>query len=334
MLFPEFWVELLFLKAAVYGGPKNIKIMEVANPQVKGTKVLVKFKTGSLCGTDLHLYRGDWKIKKGRIIGHDACGVREDTGERVVMVPVTSCGKCHFCLRGRPSLCDNVKYFGLTRNGFFAEHSAVRPRNLVSLPNSVSDEEAGIMEPVALALHTLDLLNPKADDWACIVGQGPIGLLMTQVAKLKGCRVIGVDLEDYRLDYAKRYGADEYINAGNEDVAKRVLEITGRGADMVVESAGTRKTVELTPMLVSKGGKVALVGEFDGYMDFNRADEAMFFTTYISPLEYPTAVDLVARRRVDVKGLITHRFKLADLENALETADSKAEKPVKVLITE
>jgi L-iditol 2-dehydrogenase len=327
-------VECLFLKAAVYHGPKNIKVERVSEPETKGTKVLVHFKSGSLCGTDLHLYRGDWKVRKGRIIGHDACGVREDTNERVVMVPLTSCGKCYFCLRGRPSLCDRVKYFGLTRNGFFAEHSAVRPRNLVPLPDSVSDEEAGIMEPVALALHTLELLAPRADDWACIVGQGPIGLLMTQVAKLKGCRVVAVDLEDYRLDYAKKYGADECINAGAEDVAKRVMEVTGRGADVVVESAGTRKTVELTSMLVSKGGRVALVGEFDGYMDFNRADEAMFFTTYIPPTESPTAVDLVDRKRVDVKGMITHRFRLAELEKALETAENKMLKPMKVLITE
>ncbi len=320
------------MKAAVYNGPKNIKIQDVPDPQVKGKKVLVKFKAGSICGTDLHFYRGDWKIKKGRIIGHDACGVREDTGERVVIVPLTYCGECYFCLSGRPSLCDKVKYFGLTRGGFFAESIALRPKSLVPLPDSVSDEEGGIMEPVALALHTLDMLEPKADDWATIVGQGPIGLLMTQIAKLKGCRVIAVDLEDYRLDVSQRYGADVCINAGKEDVAKRVAEVTGRGSDVVVESAGTRKTVELTPFLVSKGGKVALVGEFDGYMDFNRADEAMFFTTYISPLEYPTAVDLVARKLIDVKGLITHRFKLAEFEKALETAENKAEKPMKVLI--
>jgi threonine dehydrogenase-like Zn-dependent dehydrogenase len=246
-------VELLFLKAAVYHGPGNIKVEKVAEPEPKGTKVMVHFKCGSICGTDLHLYRGDWKVKKGRIIGHNACGVRGDTNERVVIVPVTSCGKCFFCLIGRPSLCDRVKYFGLTRNGFFAEHSAIRPRNLVALPDSVSDEEAGIIEPVALALHTLELLAPRANDWACIVGQGPIGLLMTQIAKLKGCRVVAVDLEEYRLDYAKKYGADECVNAGEADVAKRVLEITGHGADFVVESAGTRKTVELTPILVSKG---------------------------------------------------------------------------------
>ena len=322
------------MKAAIYHGPRNIKVEEVPEPQVKGNKVLVEFKAGGICGTDLHLYRGDWKIKRGRIIGHDAWGVRQDTGERVVMVPLTWCGKCYYCMRGHPSLCERVLYYGLTRGGFFAESVALRERNLIPLPNSVSDEEAAIMEPVALALHTLDMLKPDADDFATVIGQGPIGLLMTQVAKLKGCRVIAIDKEDYRLKLAEKLGADYTINAGIEDEAKRVKEITGRGSDVVVEAAGTTKTVELTPFLVRKAGRVALVGEFEGNMNFGEADEACFFTTYISPIEYPTAVDLVARKKVDVQSLITHRFKLTDFEKAIATANNVAEKPIKIIITE
>ncbi len=322
------------MKAAIYHGPKNIKVEDVPEPQVKGRKVLVKFKAGSICGTDLHLYRGDWKIKQGRIIGHDAWGVRVDTGERVVMLPLSNCGKCFYCLRGKPSLCERVLYYGLTKGGFFAESVALRERNLIPLPDSVNDEEAAMMEPVALALHTLDLLKPDADDFATIVGQGPIGLLMTQVAKLKGCQTIAVDKEDYRLQLADKLGADYTINAAKEDTAKRVREITGRGSDVVVEAAGTRKTVEQTPFLVRKAGRVALVGEFEGYLNLGDADEACFFSTYISPLEYPTAVDLVARKKVDVQSLITHRFKLQDFEKAIQTADNPAEKPIKVIITQ
>ncbi len=111
--------ENLFLKAAVYRGPRNIKIEDVPEPQVKGRKVFVKFKAGSICGIDMHLYRGEWKIKRGRIIGHDACGVRADTGERVVMMTLTYCGKCYFCLRGMPTFCErDGKFMGLDRNGF------------------------------------------------------------------------------------------------------------------------------------------------------------------------------------------------------------------------
>jgi threonine dehydrogenase-like Zn-dependent dehydrogenase len=321
------------LKAVAYHGPKNIKVDEVPEPQVKVRKVLVKFKAGSICGTDLHLYRGDWKIKPGRIIGHDAWGVRADTGERVVMIPLTYCGKCFYCLRGKPSLCERVKYYGLTRGGFFAESIALREKNLIPVPDKVTDEEAAIMEPVALALHTIDLLKPDANDFATIIGQGPIGLLMTQIAKLKGCRVIAIDKEEYRLDLAKKFGSDYCINSSTEDPVKRVMEITTRGSDVVVEAAGTTKTVEQTPLMVRKAGRVALVGELEGNKNLGDADEACFFTTYISPVEYPTAIDLVARKKVNLQSLITHRFKLIDFEKAIETANNPEEKPVKILIT-
>jgi threonine dehydrogenase-like Zn-dependent dehydrogenase len=322
------------LKAAVYRGPRNIRVEDVPEPRVSGKKVLVKFKAGSICGTDMHFYRGEWKwMKRGRIIGHDACGVRADTGERVVMVPIVHCGSCYFCLRGLPTYCMRGKFMGLTRDGFFAESIALRPRNLIPVPNSVSDEEAAIVEPVALALRVLDTLKPNVGDWVTIIGQGAIGLLMTQMARLKGCRVIAVDLEDYRLRLAEKYGAAFCVNAGREDAVKRVREITKRGSDVVVEAAGTTRTVEQTPFMVRKAGRVALVGESKGYLNLEDADEAVFFTIYISPVEYPLAVELIAEKTVDVKGLVTHRFRLADFEKALQTANNPAEKPLKVVVT-
>ena len=323
------------MKAAVYRGPRNIEIVDVPEPRVSGKKVLVKFKAGSICGTDLHFYRGEWKwMKRGRIIGHDACGIRVDTGERVVMVPIAHCGSCYFCLRGLPTYCIRGKFMGLTRDGFFAETVALRPRNLIPVPESVSDEEAAVVEPVALALRVLEALKPNVGDWATIIGQGPIGLLMTQVARLKGCRVVAVDLEDYRLRLAEKYGAEFCINARREDAVKRVREITKRGSDVVVEAAGTEGTVEQTPFMVRKAGKVALVGESKGYLNLEDADEAVFFTVYISPVEYPLAVELIAKKTVDVKGLVTHRFRLGDFESAIRTADNMAEKPLKIVITE
>ncbi len=308
-------------------------VEDVSEPSVSGRKVLVKFKAGSICGTDMHFYRGEWKLKRGRILGHDAFSVRADTGERVVMVPVTYCGSCYYCLRGLPSLCTRGRFMGLTRNGFFAESIALRNRNLISVPANMTDEEAAIVEPVALAIRTFGALKPSVGDWATIIGQGPIGLLMTQVAKLKGCRVIAIDLEDYRLELAQKYGAAFCINPRREDVIKRVREITEQGSDVVVEAAGTKETVEQTPYLVREAGRVALIGESEGYLNFGNAYEASFFTVYLSPVEYPMALALVADKTLDVKGLITHRFRLADFEKALQTLDNPAEKPIKVIIT-
>jgi threonine dehydrogenase-like Zn-dependent dehydrogenase len=322
------------LKAAVYRGPRNIKLEDVPDPIPSPNKTLVKFRAGSICGTDLHFYRGEWKIKPGRIIGHDACGVRTDTGERVALVPVIYCGTCYYCQLGFPTNCEKYgQFMGIDKNGFFAESIVLRPKYLIPIPENVKDEEAAITEPVALAVHVLDMLKPKIDYWTTIIGQGPIGLLMTQVAKLKGCRVIAVDLEDYRLDLAGKYGADVCINAKHEEPIARVRDVTKRGSDMVIEAAGKTSAVEQTPFMVRKGGKVAMIGEFRGRMDLKHANDAEFFTTYVSPLEYPTALRLIADKKVDVSKMITHRFKLAKFETAIETANNPAEKPLKVNIT-
>ena len=321
------------MKAAVYHGPHNIKIENVPEPEPKRRRVLVKFKAGSICGTDMHFYRGEWKLKKGRILGHDAWGVREDTGERVVMVPVVNCGHCYFCQRGYPALCLRSKLYGLTRDGFFVESKSMIPRSLIPIPANVSDEEAAIMEPVALALRVLNHLQPDLGDWVTVVGQGPIGLLMTQIALMKGCRVIAVDLEDYRLEFAEKYGADVIINAKKEDVPITVRKLTKMGSDFVIEAAGTTKTVEQTPFLVRKGGKVALVGESEGYLNLGEADEAQFFTIYLSPVEYPAALELIARKLVNTKDLVSHNFKLNEFEKALKALDNPDDKPLKVVIT-
>lgn len=322
------------MKAAVYRGPHKIRVEDVAEPCVSGRKVLVNFKAGGICGTDMHFYRGEWRwMKRGRIIGHDACGVRADTGERVVMMPLVHCGKCYYCLRGLPTYCTRGKFLGLTRDGFFAEKIALKPENLIPVPDSVSDEEAATVEPVALALRVLNALKPNVGNWVTIIGQGAIGLLMTQVAQLKGCRVVAVDLKDERLRLAEKYGAEFCINPGREDAVKRVREITKRGSDVVVEAAGTVGTVEQTPFMVRKAGKVALVGESKGYLNLEDADEAVFFTMYISPVEYPLAVKLIAEKTVDVKCLVTHRFRLEDFEKALRVVDNPAEKALKVIVT-
>ncbi len=321
------------MKAIIYHGPNKIKLEQIPEPKTKPSRVIVNFKAGSICGTDMHFIHGDWKwMKHKQIIGHDACGVRSDTNERVVMVPIVNCGHCHFCLRGKPTYCLKGKFYGLTSNGFFAEKKAMHPRSLIPIPSNVSNEEAATVEPVALALRVLDSFKPNIGDWVTVVGQGAIGLLMTQIAALKGCRVIAVDIKDYRLELSQKYGANIVINAEKEDTVKTVRKLTKYGSDFVIEAAGTQKTVEQTPFLVKKTGQVALIGESKGYLNLQDADEAKFFTMYISPNEYPLAVELIARELVDVKGLITHKFKLDEFEKAIQTIDDPAEKALKVII--
>ena len=321
------------LKAVVYRGPRSIKVENVREPKPGKDEVLVRFLAGSICGTDLHFYKGEWtNIRVGQIIGHDACGQRVATGERVAMIPTIFCGSCKYCLHGKPHLCEKRKTMGFSADGFFAEHVVIPKKNLLSIPNEVSNEEAAILEPVALAIHTLDILQPRLGEWATIVGQGPIGLLMTQVAKLQGCRVIAIDVEDYRLRLSERYGADLCVNAKEEDPVKRVKKVTEGGSDIVVEAAGRKETVEQTPFLVRSAGRVALIGESEGYLNLGQAAEAIFFSGYLSPLKYPIALDVMSRKVVEVKSLVTHRFRLAEFKEAIQTAADTTKKPIKVIL--
>ncbi len=321
------------MRAVVYRGPGNIKVEDVGDPRPVKDEVLVRFVAGSICGTDLHFYRGEWtNIKVGQIMGHDACGQRVDTGERVALIPTIFCGSCKYCLHGKPHLCEKRKIASFNANGFFAEYTALPERNLLSIPDNVSNEEAAILEPVALAIHTFDMLQPRLGRWVTIIGQGPIGLLMTQVAKLQGCRVIAIDLEDYKLKLSERYGAELCINAKEEDPVKRVKKVTEGGSDIVVEAAGRKETVEQTPFLVRSAGRVALIGESRGYLNLGQAEEAFFFSSLPTPLDYPTALDFISKNIVDVKSLITHKFRLVEFEEAIQTAANPTKKPIKVVL--
>ncbi|MFX1486396.1 MAG: zinc-binding dehydrogenase [Promethearchaeota archaeon] len=321
------------MKAVVYRGPKKMKPEDVPEPEPAQNEVLVRFKAGSICGTDIHYYRGEWKsLKIGRIIGHDASGQIMETAQRAAIVPFVSCGACRYCLEGRPNVCEKWSIMGFNRDGCFSELIAVPRENLLPIPNNVTYEEAAILEPVALALHTFDLLQPRFGQWATIVGQGPIGLVMTQVARASGCRVIAIDLEDYRLAISENYGAEVCINPKSQNVVEKVRTITDGGSGIVVEAAGKKETVEQTSKLVSRTGKVALVGESSGTMKFE--GEATFFGVWLNPLKYALALDSLSKGIIDVRGLITHRFPLTDFERAIETATDTEKSPVKVILQE
>lgn len=318
------------MKAIVYRGPQAIRAEEVSDPKLKRGDELIRFRAGSICGTDLHYFKGEWKTKVGRIIGHDACGENLRDGEKVAVEPIIRCGKCKFCLTGRYHLCRDGSYMGMSAQGCFSEIFAAPKENLHRIPENVSFEESAILEPVALALHTFEMLQPKVGERAVILGQGPIGLLMTQVARLCGVKVIAVDRDPHRLEVAKNLGANEIVDAIMTDSTEAINDLTNGGAEIVVEAAGSRHTVEQTCKIVAPAGRVALVGAFTGGMKFD--GEASFFGVETGVGKYPLALQLISEGKVDVKSLITHVFPLADFEEAIKTALDLTKKPLKVVL--
>lgn len=317
--------------AVIYDGPRAVNVREVSIPRMMKNRLLIEMRNASICGTDLHFYKGEWSAKKGIILGHDASGIVKGTGERVALEFMAWCGACDFCLRGRENLCTHLRFMGFHRNGFFAEKIVLPNQNAYVLPEEIDDEEAACLEPVALAIHTFNNLNPKAKDWVTILGQGAVGLCMTQLAKERKCSVIAIDFYDYRLKLAERFGADHTVNAREQDVEKVVRSTTGDGSHFVIEAAGSRGTVEQTQRLVRAGGRVALVGAFKGEIDFN--DEALFSNiNAYTVAEKKGALKMVADDVIDVKSMVSHRFPLSDFRDAVKTALDPSKRAVKILI--
>jgi 2-desacetyl-2-hydroxyethyl bacteriochlorophyllide A dehydrogenase len=334
------------MKAAVWYGGKDIKIEDLPEPKIKDDEVLVKVRAVSICGSDLHAYIG---VSKRRIpplvmghefsgevvkLGSNVKGLRE--GERVVLEPVLSCGKCVLCQRGRSNICENMKLVGLHLNGAFSEYVPIAASKCHKLPNSVSFEEASLTEPLAVAVHAVNLTSLEKDEDICIIGSGTVGLMTLQVAKNKGTgKIFVIDTLDYRLELAKKLGATTLINAKKEDPVKEVLADGGVGT--VFEAVGHQKTVQQALAMVGKGGKVTIIGMLEATMELGMLDvtvkEIEIRGSYgYTPNDFKLALKLIAQGKVNVKPLITHVLPLKDIAKGFDILSRGAENVIKVTL--
>ena len=247
--------------------------------------------------------------------------------DRVIAEIVRYCGNCNFCKVGNYQICMNASYMGFDIDGAFAEYVVAPAKNVFKIPDNVSFEEAAIMEPVALALHVMDFVQPKIGEAMAILGQGPVGLVQTQIAKLCGMKVIAVEQKEERLKLAREFGADYIINPTKQNLKDAVLDITnGLGADFCVEAVGLQETVDQTVEITKKGGKIILVGESKGLRGppIRHEDMTWFALSDGGTNKYPIALDLVSKGKINVKRLITHEVALDKLPQTMESlADGK-----------
>lgn len=328
------------LKAAVYHNHKDIRIEELEEPEIGSDEVLIRVKTCGICGSDVHLLEGKWAVEDERVImGHEFSGIVEKKGEnvgdlkkggRVVVDPNIICGSCYYCrLDTRNYYCSNRKVIGWGGwlNGGFSE-LVKAPRNVVyELPDTVSFEQAAMVEPIACALRGVDNTRIKSGDRVVILGAGSMGLLLLQLVLMAGASsVLVTDIQGIRLKRATELGADRTINSGNEDVERAVQDATdGIGADVVFEAAGTAKTASQTVKLIRRGGKVCLFGvvpqeEFIRIKPFELYyKEATLVSSFCNPFTFQRAIELLRNKKINVTGLITHRYPLADIKSAFKT---------------
>jgi len=321
------------MKALLLTGYMNLQVTELAVPEIGAADVLVRVRACGICGSDVHGLDG----RTGRripplVMGHEAAGTIEAigrdvpgwrVGDRVTFDSTISCGQCYYCRRGEINLCDRREVLGVScgdyrRNGAFAEYVAVPARILYRLPGWLPFDHAAMIEAVSVAVHAVALTPHTAGDTAVVMGCGMIGQLAIQAARAAGfTSVIAVDIDDARLELARRAGADAALDPKICDVAAEVRARTeGRGADAVLEAVGATEPIQAAIRCARKGGTVTLIGNTSPTIDLPLQEvvtrQIRLQGSCASAGEYPKCIELLTSGEIRVSDLITARATLEE----------------------
>lgn len=348
--------EKKFMKASIYKGNGIFEVEEREIPTPGPDEVLVRVKSVGICGSDMLGYMGKTQNRgPGLIFGHEAAGIVAGFGEnvknwsigdRVAIYPGITCGKCEFCRRGIRVMCENGKTLGSSRQGLrhgaMCEYMLMPAENhLFKLADNVSFEEGALADPMGNCFHVMSTAGVKPGDTVAIIGAGSIGLVAIQAAKLKGPkRIIAVDTIAERLALAKEMGADEVINALEEDTVNAIKKLTdGKGADVVMNAAGNDISYKNAVYSARKRGTIAAFGYSnpDGFLPipseaFLFKELRMFGTGGMNEFEIETMLDCLAEGKIKVAPIITHRFGLNEVTEAFKLLAEHPMEAVKVII--
>jgi L-iditol 2-dehydrogenase len=313
---------------------RNIQSFEVPCPVPEEGQQLLKITSVGICGSDLHWFSegeiGDATLKNPLVLGHEFAAITQD-GIRVAVDPSSPCLRCEVCQKGHPNLCPNVRFAGHgSIDGALREWMAWDRNCFFPIPDAMSNEDAAMLEPLGVAIHAVDLAHLKIGMTVAIFGSGPIGLLILQLVKLSGAiPVLVTDRLQHRTESALQFGADQSIMVSTSLDRSVLRELIGtRGVDVAFEVAGDQCAVDDAFEAVTLGGKVVLVGiPEDDHTHFSasvaRRKGVTIKMVRRMKFTYPRAIDLVSMGSVDVRSLITHRFPLAQTQQAFETAERR-----------
>jgi len=348
---------MMTMKANVFEGKNQIHIREKTIPKPGFNEALIRVTLTTICGTDLHILRGEYPVKAGLTIGHEPVGVIEElgpgiigykTGDRVLIGAITPCGQCEFCLSGKWAQCGGRLggwKFGNTIDGCQAEYVLVpnAQANLAKIPDTLADEDVVLLADIAsTGISASETANLQLGDVVAVFAQGPIGLCATAGARLKGASlVIGVDSDPVRLKMAKQMGADEVVDHSNKDPVKEIFRITGgRGVDVAIEALGIQQTFESALRVVRPGGKLSSLGVYSGKLDvpvdaFGAGIADIQILTTLCPggrERMRRLMGLVASKRLNLKPLLTHDYRLEQIDQAYDVFGNRKEGVLKVAI--
>ncbi|XP_063865260.1 sorbitol dehydrogenase-like isoform X1 [Scylla paramamosain] len=337
-------------------GVNDLRVEYLPVPEVDRDEVLIRVTKVGLCGSDLcAVYKGthgDLRIGLPCGLGHEAAGVvtkcgqdvtHVKPGDRVTIEPGTFCRTCELCLTGKHNVCANSSFHGSPRfyPGCLARYYKHKALFVFRLPDSISDEEGAVVEPLAVAVHACR----RAEVWAgcrmLVTGAGPIGLLCLSVAKALGAtNILITDIKDSRLAMAKRMGADHTLLVTSEDTqcqVQQVQQIMGCQPDITMECSGTKAGLSLGIYVTKSGGKLVQVGvgapEVTVPLVHAAVREVDILGVYRYVNCFPIAIDLLAKKLVDVKPLITHRFNFEEFQKAFDMFRSAEDGAIKCMIS-
>src|SRR6187549_2653078 len=328
------------MKANVFHAKNKIRVEEVAKPNAGPGEAVIRVTLTTICGTDLHIVRGEYPVREGLIIGHEPVGVIEELGagvtglspgDRVLVGAITPCGQCRACLSGHLSQCGHGQgyealggwRFGNTIDGAQAEYLIVpyAQANLTKIPESISDEQAVLLADIAsTGISGAEAAPVRIGDAVVVFAQGPIGLCATAGAKLMGASlIIGIDGDNTRLAMARRMGASVVLDYRAVDVLAEVKRLTGGGADVAIEALGTQQTFESALRSLRPGGTLSSLGVYSGklqmlYSAFAAGLGDHRIVTTLCPggkERMRRLIETVRHGRVDLTPLLTHTFPLA-----------------------
>jgi alcohol dehydrogenase len=345
------------MKALVFHGPAQKGWETVPDPVIEeATDAIVRITSSTICGTDLHILKGDVpEVAPGTILGHEAVGVVVATGsavttvsegDRVLVSCITSCGRCRFCKEGHYGLCTGGGgwILGHTTNGVQAELARIplADTSLYRVPDLLNDEQVLFLADILPTSYEVGVLSGGVTpgDTVAIVGAGPIGLAAILTARLyTPARIVAIDLEPSRLTKAIEFGADVTIDNGRTDPVEGVMALTdGLGADVAIEAVGVPATFELCTELVRPGGRIANVGVHGHpatlHLEKLWIRDVTITTGLVDTSTTPRLMQLIVDGKLDPSAFATHRFELGDAEAAYEVfANAGANQALKVVLS-
>jgi len=338
------------MRAAVLHGIRDIRIEDVPDPIPGNDEVLIGVRATGICGTDIHFFKGEWSVPTPLIPGHEFSGVIAEVGRgvsgiergwHVVAEPNITCGRCYFCrLSEKNFFCLNLRATGVDTNGAFAQFVKIPASNIYRIPDKLEFEVAAMIEPLACCVRGIDQAGIRLGDLVAIIGAGPIGLILMQLAKMSGARSVVVsDISADRLERARSLGADHVVNSSNEDMTKAVGDLTGNvGVDVAIEAVGKPETISQAIGIARKGGRVNIFGVSpqDAALDVRPfelyAKELTITTSYRSPFTFQRSVDLASSGRLALKQLITHVLPLEKIARAFEIVERRESGVMKSMV--